>query len=88
MKTFYALLVRFGLWLAGLGGWTVTVCARAHAPESALVDHAKAIVADLDVRYVDAPNEIKRREALRILLNLYAGTKERDLNFAIEAALQ
>ena len=42
MKTY---LVRFGLWLARLGGWTpIAPCMRPHLPDDSQVDLAKQIV--------------------------------------------
>lgn len=81
-------LVCVGLWLAHLGGWAPTPpCARPHLPSDALMDVARAVVANVEKLMPDAPSEVKRREALRSLLNV-APAGERDLNLLIELALQ
>lgn len=81
-------LVVAGLWLARLGGWQPEpACALPHLPSDALLDVAKAVVANVEKLMPDAPSEVKRREALRSLLNV-APAAERDLNLLIELALQ
>jgi hypothetical protein len=80
------LLVRFGLWVASLGGWTP--CRRPHLPADDQVEMARAIVRDIQQRFPDTPGPVKAREALRVLLNLRQGASSRDLNLLIELALQ
>lgn len=83
---FFALLVRFGLWLASLGGWAP--CQRSHIPEHATIDYARAVTQAIDDTMSTSAPEVKRREALRVLLNYYPQHRERDLNLLIELALQ
>ena len=80
------LLITLGLWLARRGGWTP--CALPHLPSDEHVALAKAIVADVQQRFGQAPGEFRRREALRVLLNLQPEAATRDLNLLIELALR
>jgi hypothetical protein len=82
------MLVKFGLWTARLGGWKQPRCTRPHLPEDDQVEMVKTICEDVRNRYTDAPGDIKRREVLRVLLNLRPTARERDLNLLIELALQ
>ena len=83
------LLVRFGLWLARLGGWQETVCKRAHLPDDnpELVDDVRLCTEHVQLKFPNAPGEFKRREALRMLLNRHPALTERELNFTIELVL-
>lgn len=82
-----ALLVLVGLWLARLGGWTPPgPCTRAHVPEP--LDDVQFVVNEVEAKLQGQPGEIKRREALRMLLNVQPGKSIKDLNFMIEQALQ
>lgn len=85
MKTY---LIRFGLWLARLGGWTpIAPCLRPHLPDDSQVDLAKQIVQDVEARFGASPGPVKAREALRVLMNLRPEASARDLNLLIELAL-
>jgi hypothetical protein len=79
-------LIRFGLWLAGLGGWTP--CARPHFPDDSQIDLARQVVRDVAERFADTPGAFRHREAQRVLLNMRPGASTRDLNLLIELALQ
>lgn len=80
------LLIRCGLWLAKLGGWAP--CALPHLPSDDQVELAAKICADVQQRFTEAPGEYKRREALRVLMNLRPEAATKDLNLLIELALQ
>jgi hypothetical protein len=80
------LIIRFGLWVARLGGWLP--CQLSHLPEDELLTTSVAITQQVEEKLQDAPSDVKRREALRMLLNVYPSRKTRDLNFLIELALQ
>jgi hypothetical protein len=89
MITLRKWLVTFGLWLAGLGGWTPTPpCALSHLPVDEEVELARQIVADVERRFSTAPGAFKAREARRVLLNLRPDAATKDLNLLIELALQ
>lgn len=81
-----ALLITVGLWLAQRGGWTP--CAVPHLPSDDHVALAKAVVADVQARFGHTSGEFRRREALRVLLNLRPEAATRDLNLLIEVALR
>lgn len=86
------LAVRVGLWLAQWGGWREAAptppCALAHLPNDDQVELVRALLADIRERFMDVSGDYKRREALRVLLNIRPQAKERDLNLLIELALQ
>lgn len=80
--------MRFGLWLARLGGWTpMAPCLRPHLPDDSQVDLAKQIVQDVEASFGSSPGPVKAREALRVLMNLRPEASVRDLNLLIELAL-
>lgn len=88
-------LVRIGLWLAKVGGWAPVPippppppCPLLHLPADSQVELVRAIVQDITERYPESPGPVKAREALRVLLNVRPGARERDLNLLIELALQ
>lgn len=82
-----AYIVRFGLFLAKLGGWVEPVCEKSHLPSPELLNHAKMVVAEVETKFGEASGEYKRREALRVLLNQF-NEPTRDLNLLIELALR
>jgi hypothetical protein len=89
MTRLKALLVRLGLWLAGLGGWQLPPpCARLHVPTDDRLALAKGVVGQVAVKLSDAPGPVQAREALRMLLNIDPSLSTRQANFLIEAALQ
>ncbi len=83
------LLVRLGLWIAGLGGWAPLLpCALPHLPDDSQVDLAREVVKDVEARHSAAPGPVKAREALRVLMNIRPEASVQDLNLLIELALQ
>lgn len=81
----YALVV-VGLWLARLGGWTPDPpCALPHLT-SDYADTARLAVREAEK--LGGSGEYRRREALRVMLNLNPGARERDLAMAIELAVR
>lgn len=88
MTTVKALLVRFGLWMAAMGGWSpLPPCALPHLPEDTQIALAKQIVLDVEQRFSASPGPVKAREALRVLMNIRPEASTRDLNLLIELAL-
>lgn len=88
MTTLKALLVRMGLWMAMMGGWSPEPpCALPHLPEDAQIDLARQIVLDVEQRFTQSPGPVKAREALRVLMNIRPEASARDLNLLIELAL-
>lgn len=63
-------------------------CLRPHLPDDPQLALAKAITAEMNVRFAGVSGDYKRREALRMLLNIHPHARERDLNLLIELALQ
>lgn len=89
MKT---LLVRFGLWLAGLGGWALPPpCDHTHvlplSPElRRLIQAAEHMVKHVD--RLDAGGEYKRHLVYARMLKAHSGASKRDIALAIEVALR
>ncbi len=79
MKT---LLVKFGLWLARLGGWNEFT----HGLDPAILDSAKLMTTQAET--MGGSGEYRRREALRAMMNRHPKAPERDLALAIELALR
>ena len=85
MKTW---LVRFGLWLARRGGWSLPVCSRVHVPASEFLDSARELVAWAEATYPGTSGEHKRHQVYARLLRRHATASPRTLALAIEMALQ
>ena len=77
-------LIRGLIWLATRLGWQ---CAQPHLPSDSHLALAIQVCVQVEERFPEAPSEVKRREALRMLLNLLPGARGRDLNLLIELAL-
>lgn len=63
-------------------------CPRVHLDETVILEDARWAIRDVDGRHRDTSGEFRRRETLRMLLNRHPAARERDLAFAIEAAIQ
>ncbi len=85
MKTW---LIRVGLWLAGLGGWTPPVCARTHAPDTPLLATAQRLVAWAEETCPGTSGEHKRHQVYARMLRVHPAASRRDVALAIELALQ
>lgn len=72
---------KLALWIAAKCGAQF-----AHRPEQAIIDSAHEFAAHVD--HQREPWEWKHRQALRALMNRYPHNKIRDLNLAIEIAIQ
>ena len=72
------LLVKIGLWVARLGGWTPI------APD--IIESAFIITKQAET--MKGGGEFKRREALRAMMNRHPNAKIKDLAFAIEWVLR
>ncbi len=83
MKTY---LVRFGLWLAGLGGWVP--CERTHAPDTPMLISARIWTAWAEETFPGTSGEHKRHQVYARLLRIYPEARRRDVALAIELALQ
>lgn len=89
------ILVKFGLWLARLGGWQEYRCNLTHVPEGAqylnvpeeVLVSAQMFVGQVEKSFSTESGEFKRHEVLRALLNKHAGVSERICAQAIELAL-
>lgn len=76
-------LVKFGLWLARLGGWTPYNAGLSNE----LIESAKLMIAQAG-HIAEVSGEYKRREVLRSLINRHPDIPERKLNLAIEQVLE
>lgn len=90
-------LVVVGLWLAKLGGWTPpppVVVREPFSPSAFGLDYAAfsralEIVESLNVKYpAHIPGELKRKEALAMLLTSRQGISTRDAALCIELAIR
>lgn len=92
-------IVRFGLWIAGLGGWEPPVCTRAHEcalphecvrPHadipSGLLASASMLIDQVETNFPSTSGELKRREVIRALMNRHPDLKPRALSMALEVA--
>jgi hypothetical protein len=82
---------QWGLALARWGGWTPPRCPRRHAPDldPALLADVAACVAAVDALHrATASGAFRHRETLRMLQNRHPAARDRDLNYAIEMAIQ
>jgi hypothetical protein len=80
-----SLLIKWSLAFATFLGWTPPACTKPHFESPFLAD------AVLGVEQVSSRNEsgdFLRREVLLFLINRHPEAKERDLNLAIEMAVQ
>ena len=83
-----SLLVKFGLWLARMGGWTPPVCWRSHPPETALVVTARRLVNWAEETFPGTSGEHKRHQVYARMLRLHQDVPRRQIALAIEWALQ
>jgi len=81
-------LVRFGLWLASLGGWVPPICDRAHAPATPMLISARIWTAWAEETFPGTSGEHKRHQVYARLLRIYPDAPRRDVALAIELALQ
>ena len=79
-------LIVVGLWIAGLGGWRP--CAKIHLAGDDLLQLARKVCEEVEMRFPQYSGELKRREAQRMLLNILPTALAREVNFLIELALQ
>ena len=85
MKTW---LVRFGLWLARCGGWTLPVCRRPHLPSSPLLATAQRLVVWAEETFPGTSGEHKRHQVYARMLRVHPDASRRDAALAIELVLQ
>lgn len=79
-----AQLVAWGLWLAGKGGWQLPPPPPCALPPAEQVRVATDVCRDIDRRHRDGSGVGRRREAERVLMNLYPGMDASDRNFLLE----
>lgn len=77
-------LVSFGLWIARLGGWKPEV--RFECPHQ-VRPGIRSILAHVEEKFPDAKGEFKRREALRVIMNVLPELSEAEANLQIELAI-
>jgi hypothetical protein len=80
-------MVRFGLWIAGQGGWVVPVCTLPHTPiiNPDLLVAVRQLTRSMDTS--PASGEYKRHQVYAALQKLFPDTPKRTLAWAIEIAL-
>lgn len=80
MRILRQLLVRFGLWVARLGGWRSDIRAD-------VIDFARHCIAEQQARWPERDGEAKRAVVYRQLTNAFPSEPKRVLSRAIEEAL-